>query len=71
VGQVARLGKKDRQYKMFAGKFCVTKLFGLSSYRQEDNIKMYLQTRGFENYNKPLGFRVAKNFLNNYLVPKL
>jgi len=71
VGHVAHLGKKDRQYKMFAGKFCVAKVFGLSSYRQEGNIKMYLQTIGFENCNKPLGFTVAKNFLNNYLVPKL
>jgi len=55
---------------MFAGKFCVTKLFGISSYRQEGNIKMYLQTIGFENYNEPLGFTAAKNFLNNYSVPE-
>jgi hypothetical protein len=71
MGQIAHLGKQGRQYKMFAGKFCVTKLFGLSSYRQEGNIKMYLQTIGFENCNKPLGFTIAKNFLNNYSVPKL
>ena len=70
VRQVAHLGKQGRQYKMFAGKFCVTKLFGISSYRQEGNIKMYLQTVGFENYNEPLGFTAAKNFLNNYSVPE-
>jgi len=56
---------------MFAGKFCVTKLFGILSYRQEGNIKMYLRTIGFENCNEPLGFTAAKNFLNNYSVPEL
>jgi hypothetical protein len=41
-------GKQDRQHIMFAGKFCVAKLLGISSYRQEVNIKMYLRTIGFE-----------------------
>jgi len=63
--------KQDRPYKMFAGKFCVTKLFGISSYRQEGNIKMYLRTVGFENCSEPLGFTAAKNFLNNYSVTEL
>jgi hypothetical protein len=71
VGHVAHLGKQDRQYKIFAGKFCVTKLFGISSYRQEGNIKMYLRTTGFENCNESLGFTAAKNILNDYSVPEL
>lgn len=71
MGHVAHLGKQDRQYKMFAGKFCVAKLFGISSYRQEGNIKIYLRTTGFENRNEPLGFTAAKNFLYNYSFPEL